>query len=115
MHLSHTSMQPLTPLQSRLSDRAGWQDIALHLATRLNAGWIVEQTTDPMGEISIIVIPISDDPAARTYILFEAEGRARVGIVEDDVWQVEHDYKTPLQAVEHGILAAIDTQAPRLV
>ena len=114
MYATHTPVQPLTPPQNRPSDEMGWQEIARHLTARLNVSWIVEQTSDPMGEISIVVMPMSDD-AARTYILFEVEGQARVGIVEDDAWQVEHDYKTPLQAAEHGILAAINARAPHMV
>ena len=114
MHVSHTPVRPPAPLQNRPSDAVRWQAIARHLTARLNANWIVEQTSDPMGEISIVVMPMSDD-AARTYILFEAGGQARVGIVEDDAWQVEHDYQTLPQAAEHGILAAINARAPCLV
>jgi hypothetical protein len=87
------------------------RDIVVSLADALGPTWGVERETDFVGDVSVVVMPVIDNPAMPTFILYEAGGQARVGTVRGDEWEADYGFDTVRQAATIGIIAAIDRLA----
>jgi hypothetical protein len=81
------------------------------LSTALGTGWSIEQQTDYMGEVAVVILPLEDDDTRPTFVLYEKGGLTRVGTVREDVWQGDRSFTTLNRAVAAIIAAA--TEQPR--
>ncbi len=85
-------------------------DAVASLSAAASDAWEVERMVDPAGEVSIIVLPTSDDPALPTFMLYEKHGQARVATIRDDVWESDVAFTSGRQAVA-AITAATEALA----
>ena len=74
-------------------------DVIASLTAASTDAWEVEQTVDPFGEVSIIVLPRDDDPALPTFMLYEGDGVARVATIRHEAWESEKAYHSSRRAV----------------
>ena len=86
-------------------------DPVAELSTALGTGWKIEQQTDYMGEVAVVILPFEDDDTKPTFILYQKAGLARVGTVREDVWQGDRSFTTLNRALAAIIAAA--TEQPR--
>ena len=85
------------------------RDIILSLSSALGSAWKVHREIDCVGDVSIVVMPASDDdPSMPTFVLYEAGGEARVGTIRRDEWQADQGFATVQQAAISGILTAVN-------
>ena len=81
-------------------------DIVVLLTAALGPAWNVQREIDCVGEVSIVVMPVSNHPAVPTFILYEAGGQAHVGTIRQDEWEADQGFDTVQQAAIAGIIAA---------
>jgi len=63
------------------------------------------------GDVSIIVLPPSDDPALPTFIMLYAEhGLARVSTIRRDVWESDQAFPSGRRAVA-AVMSATEALA----
>ncbi|HEY0182439.1 MAG TPA: hypothetical protein VGC09_06475 [Rhodopila sp.] len=82
-------------------------DIVLSLRKLLGSGWWVERETDYLGEISIVVLPATDQIELPMFMLYESGGLAHVATIRADEWEADRGFDTVPQAALIGIVAVI--------
>jgi len=80
-------------------------DVVTSLAAARAGAWEVEQNFDPAGDMSIIVLPTSDDPTLPTFMLYEKHGLARVAVIRDDIWESDRAFPTGSKALAAMVAA----------
>jgi hypothetical protein len=90
-------------------------DIVVSLTAALGPTWSVQREIDCVGEVSIVVMPVSDHPAVPTFILYEVGGQAHVGTIRQDEWQADQGFDTVQQAAIVGIIAAANLTCGTLI
>jgi hypothetical protein len=81
------------------------RDVVASLAAASAGAWEVEQNFDPAGDVSIIVVPVRDDPALPTFMLYVEHGLARVAVIRDDIWESDRAFPTGSKALAAMVAA----------
>ena len=82
-------------------------DVAATLSNALAPAWTVEREIDPLGDLTIIVLPTGDGSMHSAFVLYEDRGCAHVGTVRGEIWQSKRAFPTCQSAVAAIIAAAI--------
>jgi hypothetical protein len=80
-------------------------DVVAALSAGLAPAWEVERAIDPSGELSVVVLPMGDDPAFPSFVLYEKDGLVEVATIAGETWQSTAQFPTCQSAVV-GIVAA---------
>lgn len=80
-------------------------DVMALLTAGVTHEWEVMQEIDPVGEISVIVMPALDGPAKPCFLLYEKNGHAQVATIRDDCWESDSTFASSAEAVA-AIVAA---------
>jgi hypothetical protein len=111
----HVIDQPCakTPAASNGSRAALSQlDVAASLSAVFAGVWDVEHAVDPSGDESIVVLPVCDDPALPTFVLYEGHGVPRLATIRRDVWESDQAFPSGQRAVAAIMTAATSAAAP---
>ena len=81
-------------------------DVGNALASALAPFWTIERELDPFGDLTVIVLPVSDTDARPSFILYEADGLVQVSTFVCDDWRSRQTFRTCQRAVDAIIEAA---------
>jgi hypothetical protein len=94
-----------------LSDARASFDVGATLTCALAPRWTVERELDPCGDLSIVILPLSDTAALPTFVLYEKDGLAQVSTFLGEDWLSRQAFRTCRRAVA-VIIAAAALAAP---
>jgi hypothetical protein len=87
-------------------------NVAASLSKAFAGAWDVEHAVDPSGDVSIVVLPVCDDPALPTFMLYEEHGVPRVATIRRDVWESDQAFPSGQRAAAAIVTAALSAAAP---
>lgn len=90
-----------------LGDAMSPFDVVAALTSALPSCWTVEREFDPTDDLSIVVLPVRDESAQPTFILYEENGFVAVATVIADSWHGKQTFPTCRRAVEAIVAMAI--------
>ena len=98
-------IQPL-PAKQWLRDAMSPFDVVATLLAALAPAWTVEREIDPLGDLTIIVLPAGYGSARSAFVLYEDNGCAQFGTIKGEIWQSKCAFPTCQRAVAAIIAAA---------
>jgi len=109
-HVSEKFDQEASIVQDWLRDALATFDVVATLTSALAPAWTVEREVDPSGDLSIIVLPVVDDPSRPTFVLYEEDGLVQVSTLLGETWQNRQSFRTCQRAVAAIITAAASSR-----
>jgi hypothetical protein len=85
--------------------RSGF-DVGATLKSALEPLWTVDREFDPSGDLSVIVMPVSDTATHPSFVLYEENAVVRVSTFLGDDWRNRQTFRSCQRAVDAIIEAA---------